>query len=672
MRWMVAIVLLALTAPAGAQELPKPTEAGQRALDDLIGRCIATGGLKTSRGWLGLGTVRLTVADAARLKAAVGADKAALTPALRDALVARWATVSVDQGPAVVALLRAIGEVADDSRALAFAAFFEARPEQTREPASSVRLYSEAAQRFAAAAEWDWQAACLNHMAFVHHGRGEYARALEGFHKALEIRRAVHGEHHPTVAKCYNNIGVVYDSQGEYARALESFHKALEIWRAMHGERHPDVAASYNNIAAVYDRQGEYAKALEGYRRALEIWRAVQGERHPDVATCYNNIGVALDNLGEPVRALESFRKALDINRAVYGERHPDVAMCYNNIAGVYDSQGEYARALEGYQKALDINRAVQGERHPDVATCYNNIALAYERQGEYARALEDYRKALEIRRAVYGERHPDVAIGHNNIAGTYAGLGDYTRALESYRKALEIWRAVHGERHPDIATCYNNIAFVYSRQGEYPRALEGYRKALEIRRAVYGERHPDIAIGHANIASIFIRQREWTRALGALDQALDALRIAADPPPASDEPRSGLGLRPLSMTVTVLQMHGQVREQSLGPDPIVGLRACLRDYQATADLLDQVRQRVLATDPSKLLLGEQAADLFPRTIGVAARLAEAERTTAGRLAAFAAAERGAARVFLESLGRAGPKSSATSAATREPRRPPC
>ncbi len=80
MKWMVAIVLLALAAPAGAQELPKPTEAGQKALDDLIGRCIAAGGLHSRRGLLGLGPVRLSVADAAKLKVAVGADKAALTP----------------------------------------------------------------------------------------------------------------------------------------------------------------------------------------------------------------------------------------------------------------------------------------------------------------------------------------------------------------------------------------------------------------------------------------------------------------------------------------------------------------------------------------------------------------------------------------------------------------
>ena len=197
MRWMVAIVLLALAAPAKAQEPPKTTEAGQKALDDLIGRCVASGGLKTSRGLLGLGPVRLTVADAAKLKAAVGADKAALTPALRDALVARWAAVSADQKPAVVALLRAMGEVADDIRALAFAAFFEAKHAEASEPILSLRLYAEAARRFADAAERAWQATCYNNIAAVYARQGEYAKALEGHRKALEIRRAVYGERHP-------------------------------------------------------------------------------------------------------------------------------------------------------------------------------------------------------------------------------------------------------------------------------------------------------------------------------------------------------------------------------------------------------------------------------------------------------------------------------------------
>jgi tetratricopeptide (TPR) repeat protein len=865
MRATVTIVLLMLALPVGAQKLPRPTEEGQKALDDLIRRCVAAGGLQSHRSGPGSGSIGLTVADAAKLRAAVAADCAALTSRLRDALVARWAEGDTDQEPVIVALLRAIGGASDDDRALAFAAVFEAWHEEARQPGLAIRLYTEATERFAVTADRAWQAACQHNIGSVYYRQGEYARAMEGYRKALDILRAVYGEQDPNVATCYNNIADVYRGQGEYAKALEGYRKALEILlvvnggeqhpsiaicyrniagvyfaqgdsaralagfrkaleirravyggerhrdvatsymdiaiiqhirgeftqalegyrkaldiaRVIDGERHPDVATCYNNSADIYDRQGEYARALEGYRKALEIRLAVYGERHPDVATCYHNIAHVYCEQGEYARALENNQKALDIRLAVHGDRHPAVALSYNNIATVYDGQGDYARALEahrkaleirlaaygerhsdvatsysnialvyyhqgdytraldGFQKALDIMRAVYGEWHPDVATCYNNIAGTYTDRGEYAQALEVHRRALEIQRAVYGERHPVIATSYNNIAGIYSAQGEYTEAMESYLKALDIMRAVYGEQHPSVATCYNNIADVfqirgeytwalkvhqkaleirravcgdrhpdvalsyhniagvyliqseyaralegfrkaleieravygerhpavatshyciagvYDRQGEHLRALEGYQKALEIRRAIYGARHPDVATTYYVMAPVYFRMGEMTRALDALDRALDALSMTADPTNTPTAGRASSQLRPLPLTVSVLQLRGCLKEQGLGSDPVAGLRDCLRDYQAAADVQERVRQRVLVSDPSKLQLGEGATELYPWTIGVAARLAELEGTPAGRRAALAAAERGAARVFMENLGRA-------------------
>jgi tetratricopeptide (TPR) repeat protein/CHAT domain-containing protein len=862
MRAIATFVLLALTIPTIAQDLPKPTEAGKKALDELIRRCTAAGGLQARREQTGSGPVRLTIADAAKLKAAVRADQTAQIPALRDALVARWAEVPPEQEPVIVALLRALGDAADDGLALAFADFFEAKHEEARVLGSSIRLYGEAARRFEAAAERAWQATCYHNVAGVHDRRGEYAKALEGYRKALDIRLAVYGEQHSDVATGYNNIAAVHYRQSEYAQALEGYQKALEIERTLPGERHPAIATCYNNIAAVNDDRGDLARALEGYQKALEILREAYGERHPAVATSYNNIAGISYRQGEYARALEGYRKALDIDRSVLGEGHPAIAGIYNNIAAVYFIQGEYAQALDSFRKALDILQARYGERHPDVARSYNGIALVYHYQGEFARALEVNRKALDIRRAIYGERHPDVATSYNSIAGVYHGLGDharalgvyqqaldirraifgerhpdvartlnniatvyldqgeysralegsqealdilrvhfgerhpdvarcyniiagadrgqgeYARALEVYGKALDIWRAVHGERHPDVATCYsniaavrhdqgeyaraleghrkaldirraihgdlypdvaesynniagiyldqgeyaqaldgfrkaldikrgvydaphpslatayNNLAFVYQDQGEYALALEGFRKALDIRRsvygerhpdvaaiynniasihhsrgedaealevmrkaldikrAVYGERHPDVALGHNNIAFVYASQGEVTKALDAFDRAVVALSIPADSTAGTVAARAGVAFWPLPITVNVLQRRARVREQSLGPDPVAGLHDCLRGYQAASDVLDQVRQRVLVSDPSRLQLGEESSELFPRTIDVAARLAEAERMPAARLAALAAAERGSARVFLEGLGR--------------------
>jgi CHAT domain-containing protein/Tfp pilus assembly protein PilF len=741
-RVVVVFAFLALAVPVPAQEWPKPTAAGNQALEGLIRRSIAEGGLKEEQAPKS-GATKLALGDPTQLKAAVGANRAVLTPALCDALVARWYESDDGQKTTLVALLRTVGEVGNDERTVAFAILCNAmwEMEQRNDPAA-ITLFEEAGRRFQACGEQAWQANCIECIGTVHAPR-DHARALEAFQKALEIRRAVRGEWHPEVAASYDNIAVVYRADGVYAQALEAFQKALVIRRAVWGERHtyvadsydkiaavyylwgdykraleafqkalvirramwgerypnvgerdpsiaagyhnvahvcfvlgdytralvaqqeamrisrdmwgeqhPTVAADYNGIANIYYEKGDYTRSLENYQKAMEIYLSVRGKLSPEVAQSYNNLAAFFHGQGNYARAMEDHQEALDIYRAVWGERHPDVATCYYGIATVYCDQGDYARALEAHQKALEIFRTVQGERHPDVAESYNAIAGVHFARGDYKRALDGFQKALEIRRAVYGERHHSVAASYNNIAAIYHNQGDNTRALECLQQSLEIYRDVKGERHPDVADSLNNIATVYCDQGDYTGALKSHQKALEILRAAFGEWHPGVAYSYNKIARVYRAQGDYARAVDSLDRALGALSTAFDPLALSDVAREGSRFRPLRLTVTVLKWRGAIRERILGSDPTASLRDCLRDYQTAAEVLEDLREQVITTVQSKLQHGETAADLFPLTVGVAARLAEAVRSPAGRLSAFAAAERGAARVFLEDLGR--------------------
>src|SRR5438552_2785450 len=111
MKRSVRFVLLLVVWPALAvgQEFPKSTAEGQKALDALLKQCVDSGGLKLAPP-PGAKTVVLTVADAAKLQATVKAQRKLLTPALRDSLVDFWNRVGWEHAPALVALLRAVGE----------------------------------------------------------------------------------------------------------------------------------------------------------------------------------------------------------------------------------------------------------------------------------------------------------------------------------------------------------------------------------------------------------------------------------------------------------------------------------------------------------------------------------------------------------------------------------
>jgi tetratricopeptide (TPR) repeat protein/CHAT domain-containing protein len=537
-------------------------------------------------------------------------------------------------------------------------------------------------------------AASYNNIANAYFNAGDLNRALEGYNRALEIRRTALGERHPAVARNYSNVAGVYHKQGELARALEAYAKVLVILRSTLGERHPDVAGCYTNIANVYEDMGELARALEGYTKALGIQRDVLGEHHTDVADSYNNIGGIYHSSDDFAQALESYNKALEIRRSALGERHPDVAGCYYNIAHVYLEQGELARALDMYTRALEIRRAALGERHSAVADSYNSIAFVYKEQGDLTRALEDYNraleiqrthlgeghfvigitytniatiytmqgdlaqalevhaKALEISRAALGERHPNVARSYLNIGNIYHKKGESVQALENYAKSLEIFRNRFGERHTSVADCYNNIGFVYAHLGDLKQALGNFSKALEIRRAAFGERHREVVELYTNIAIAYRIQGRPRQALDYISKAFDSLTFRRD----SIESPQGQAvdqLPTLYLSALVLAMRGYFRVETAGPNPAPALRDALRDYQDAFTILERLREHVVVSEADKLRHGEDLSWITPQTIGVAHKIAQIGRTDVALTAAFEAAERGVARVLLESMGRA-------------------
>ncbi len=495
-----------------------------------------------------------------------------------------------------------------------------------------------------------------NNITLAHGALGEPAKALEYHQKALAILLEALGGRHPDVATSYNNIAEAHGALGEPAKALEYHQKALAIRLEALGGRHPDVATSYNNIAEAHGALGEPAKALEYHQKALAIRLEALGGRHPDVAQSYNNIAAAHGALGEPAKALEYHQKALAIRLEALGGRHPDVALSYNNIAAVHYALGEPAKALEYFEKALAIWLEALGGRHPDVALSYNNIALAHGALGEPAKALEYHQKALAILLEALGGRHPDVATSYNNIALAHGALGEPAKALEYHQKALAIRLEALGGRHPDVATSYNNIAEAHGALGEPAKALEYHQKALAIRLEALGGRHPDVALSYNNIAAAHDALGEPAKALEAFDRAVDAL---AEPGAADGAyPTAGLvRLRPLPENIQVLANRALLRCAGAEHRPDDD-RAALADLMAASELLDRLRRpdsapgRTEATSADRLHHGEEAADLAPLTVGVAARLADAEGNPARRELALDAAERGTARVFLDALGR--------------------
>lgn len=122
----------------------------------------------------------------------------------------------------------------------------------------------------------------LSNQAEVFQREFRYSDARYLLETALNIKKSIWGDEHPSTGIAYNNIGSVYQAQGEYGKALEYYQKALDTRIKTLGMEHPSTGATYSNIAGVYMALRDYEKAHMYYKKALAILQLKLGLQHPD------------------------------------------------------------------------------------------------------------------------------------------------------------------------------------------------------------------------------------------------------------------------------------------------------------------------------------------------------------------------------------------------------
>jgi tetratricopeptide (TPR) repeat protein/CHAT domain-containing protein len=493
----------------------------------------------------------------------------------------------------------------------------------------------------------------LNNLGNVRQNRFEFAKALDAYRRALAIKRKAFGDGHPEVAFTLTNIGTVLADQGDNEGALEHYRRALAIQEPVLGPQDWRVATTHNNIGSALSYLGRYREALQEHDRALAIRQKYYGPEHAEVASSYANLASVHQERGDYDRALDLAERALTIRRKVLGAGHPDVAATFALKGSIERDRGDVGRALVDYERALAIRRAVFGDRHPTVGASLNIIGLIRLDQGEAAEGYGLFQKARELQATTYGERHPEVATIHANLGDALARLGWTGEAVAEYRRALEIRRSIFGDDHPSVASSLNGLGCFQARRGDDAEAEKSFRRALEIWRARHGARHPDVALAQYNLAGVLTRAGRSDEAVSAFDGALGALGVAAEGGWISFEDATPERLRPLPLTVEVLRQRGAALEAVARPSDLPRLRACARSYELAAVVLERARRETIRSESGRLIVAEESFDLFPSLIGVRRRLFASGASPDDLLRAFDVAERGMARVFLESLGTA-------------------
>lgn len=147
-----------------------------------------------------------------------------------------------------------------------------------------------------------------NNLGSVFHRKGDLARAMDEFRRAIELK--------PNFADAHYNLGVAYKDIGRMDDAILEFEAAVTY--------QPQKANAHNNLGLAYLSKGRIDEAVGEFSTTIRL--------EPSNYRAHNNLGLAYKYLGRYDEAAYEFETALSIN--------PGFEDAYDNLRSLDSRRG--------------------------------------------------------------------------------------------------------------------------------------------------------------------------------------------------------------------------------------------------------------------------------------------------------------------------------------------
>jgi tetratricopeptide (TPR) repeat protein len=98
-------------------------------------------------------------------------------------------------------------------------------------------------------------AAVFNYRGYSYHGKGQFARAIEDYSRAIKLM--------PDYADAYSNRGADYNNLGRYDLAIRDLSEAIKL--------EPKESVNFKNRSFSYAKTGAYKQALADLEHAVKL-----------------------------------------------------------------------------------------------------------------------------------------------------------------------------------------------------------------------------------------------------------------------------------------------------------------------------------------------------------------------------------------------------------------
>ncbi|MBI5442110.1 MAG: tetratricopeptide repeat protein [Deltaproteobacteria bacterium] len=257
-------------------------------------------------------------------------------------------------------------------------------------------------------------------------GLGRFARAVEHYEKAAELRDGSYPE-------AFLNMGLALQRMGRLGKAIASYKNAIEI-----KGRYPEA---HYNLGMVYLREENWKEAAQALTRAVE--------EAPSYPEAWYNLGILFTRWGRTDQAIRAYRRAL--------EARPGYLKARLNLGVRYADQGRYADAIREYRTYLG--------QYDRSSSAWYNLGVAYARTGELAGAEDALRRVLQL--------EPGHAKATALLGSVLFSAGDHGPAVPLLRQAVR--------SEPERADLRVQLARVLVRQGKRAEARRELERGLRL-----------------------------------------------------------------------------------------------------------------------------------------------------------------------------------------------
>ncbi len=277
-----------------------------------------------------------------------------------------------------------------------------------------------------------------NYLGYIYRLHGNWNKALEYYHLALDIATRVDKPQPNTIASIMNNMGYVFSLEGKYAEGESLCQSAINIWTSQQLDK--QVSRGEITIAQIWRDQGLYERAISTIERALS--RLELPEDSEMIVRGYFALawtqwfqGVHSESTNILHMSCDSFEKALDIAQKYYVITEIPGILC--QASNVYWLLGEREKARQYLDEAYHRSKELHDIRYT-VDSISGMAEFDYE-EGKF----EMIPRYAEMIKKEYEDKGYDFPLFFGRMRCFLANIAflehEYDRSLELFAEGIAL-----------------------------------------------------------------------------------------------------------------------------------------------------------------------------------------------------------------------------------------